>query len=58
MDSPLILVCGLLSRVAIQQSFQAGFSNQGEAMQTLIGGLARSMRQLRPAMLMEPPSVL
>ena len=38
MDSPLILVCGLLSRVAIQQSSQAGFSNQGEAMQTLIGG--------------------
>ncbi len=38
MDSPLILVCGLLSRVAIQQSLQAGFSNQGEAMQTLIGG--------------------
>ena len=38
MNSPSILACGLLSRVAIQQSFQAGFSNQGEAMQTLIGG--------------------
>jgi hypothetical protein len=36
--SPLILVCSLHLELAIQQSLEAGFSKQGEAMQTMIGG--------------------
>jgi len=35
-DSHLIVVCGLQSRLAIQQTFQTGFSKQSEVMQTSI----------------------